>query len=891
MLISNYERGLLSGRLPGLTAVQRSGEPGNDGSIIRIRGVNTLGNSNALIVVDGVPGRSLDRIDPNTIEALTVLKDASAAIYGSQAANGVILITTKRGKIGKMTANLNFNKGYSQPTRIPKMADAAEYATMINELDGYGGRSPRYTKEDIQKFRNGSDIWRYPNTDWFAAVLKPWFAQNYLNGTLSGGTEVFRYFVSLGTRFQDGYYYNSSTHYSQHDFRSNFDIKASKFIKIGFDVSGRIEDRHLPTQGSRNIFGALMRSNPGMPAHWPNGVPGPDIEQGANPAVTSTDATGYDNDKWHIINTNLRVELTNPWIKGLSFTGNASLDKVFRFRKRFETPWYLYTWDGSSLDDKGEPLLVAGKKGFEDSRLTEYAEQNQDILLNGYFTYTKTISDHEFKGLVGIEKRSGVGESFNAFRRHYISSALDQLFAGGDQDKDNNGVGFENARLNYFGRFNYDFREKYLVEFVGRYDGSYIFPEQSRFGFFPGFSLGWRVSNENFWNKSRTRIDDLKLRISWGQTGNDRIDEWQYIASYAFNPRFTYVFGDGKEYKFLYETRIPNYNVTWEIANQTNIGIESRLFNNKLGVELDFFNNKRSQILWHRSASVPTSTGLTLPRENIGKVTNKGFEFNLNYRYNKSVILYTFGLNGGYARNKITYWDEAPGSPEYQRSTDKPIPSDPNNPDGDLYYEAIGIFKDAAALDKYPHWTGARPGDIIFKDVNGDGQIDGNDKVRNEKSNIPRFTGGLSIGVNAGQFDLSILFYGATGAVRYISTYSGDSGNFLKDFFDNRWTDDNPDATGPRSFNRSQEYWRNNFNTYFLRNTDFLRLKNAELGYSLPKAILEKVKIEGLRVYISAHNLLTYSPGLKDFDPESVDLDGSNYPIQRVINGGISIIF
>ena len=882
----------LMGNLPGLSSSQTSGEPGNDGANIRIRGVNTLGNNSALIVVDGIPGRSLDRIDPASIETITVLKDASAAIYGSQAANGVILITTKRGTQGKAKVSINFNQGFNQPTRVPNMANAAEYATMLNEIDVYRGSNQRYTSDQIQKFRDGSDPWNYPNTDWFGEVLKEWSSQNYLNASVSGGSEKWKYYISLGTKSQDGYYHNSATYYKQHDFRSNIDGEISKHVKLKFDVSGRMEDKNYPTRGAYNIFRMLMRGKPIYPGYWPDGNPGPDLEYGDNPVVVSTDATGYDRDKWYVLNSNLRLDIDIPWIKGLSVNANASFDKDFRFRKRFETPWYLYSWDGKSYDEYNNPVLVKGKKGFEDARLQEWAEDNQTILLNGVIDYSVNIDRHAIKAMVGMESRERSGDLFNAYRRYFISTSIDEMFAGGDKDKNNGGSSFENARLNYFGRMNYSFADKYLFEFVWRYDGSYIFPKKGRFGFFPGISLGWRASEEKFWQENLSFIENFKLRASWGQTGNDRIDEWQYLSSYAFNNNgYTYIFGNDQENKLLMESRIPNRDVTWEVANQSNVGFEAYLLDNKLSVEGDFFYNKRSNILWQRNASVPTTTGLTLPRENIGKVTNKGFEFNIGYRNKINDLMYNVSLNGGYATNKITFWDEAPGRPEYQKSTGKPIPSDPANVDSDLYYEAIGIFRDQAALDAYPHWPGARPGDIIFKDVNGDGQIDANDRIRSDKTNIPKFTGGLKISLSYHQFDFSVLLQGATGGVRYIKTESGEIGNFLKDFYDKRWTEDNPDAKGPRTFIDASEYWRNYNNTYFLHKTDYLRVKNIELGYNLPAKFNQKVGITNLRIYISGYNMLTFSPDLKDFDPESSQANGQSYPVQRIINGGLALTF
>lgn len=886
----------LAGRLPGVTAVTRSGEPGADGSTIRIRGANTLGNNDALVVVDGIPGRSLERIDPNTIESITVLKDASAAIYGAQAANGVILITTKRGKTGKPIISLNYDQGYGRPTRIPDMADAAQYAEMLNEIDAYRGRTPRYTDEEIQKFADGSDPWNYPNTDWFAEVLKPWSAQNNANMQISGGSEAIRYMIALGYKFQDGYYKNSATNYSQYDFRSNLDGKLSENISIGVDLAGRQENRNYPTRGAGSIFWMVMRGKPHMHAYWPDGTPGPDIEYGDNPAVISTDATGYDRDKRYVLNSTLKLNVKVPWVEGLSFNANAGVDKVFRFQKRFETPWYLYNWDGQTRDADGNPVLERGKKGFSDPRLMQYMEDNQNILVNAMVNYERNIGIHALKFLVGTERRSGRGDRFSAYRRFFASTAIDQLFAGGDAEKDNFGSAYENARLNYFGRINYNLYEKYLLELVWRYDGSYIFPESKRYGFFPGVSAGWRISDESFMKDNVNFINDMKLRASWGQTGNDRIDEWQYMASYAYgrwdapsgNQAYRnepYIFGIDKENKALYEARIPNKDVTWEVANQFNVGLETTVLNGKLSLEADYFNYRRSQILWWRNASIPTSTGLSLPRENIGKVANRGYEFNITYNDKVgSDFTYQFGVNGSYAKNEILFWDEAPGAPEYQQSTGKPMNTG-------LYYEAIGVFRDEAHVESYPHWNGARPGDIIFKDVNEDGVIDANDRVRSEYNSLPRFTGGITMNMQYKGFDLSVLFQGATGAIRYVYTPSGEWGNFLTDFYENRWTEDNPNAEYPRTFNRDEEYWRNQGNTFWMQDADYVRLKNFQLGYSIPTNLSERFGMQNFRVYVGGFNLLTYSPGVKDFDPESDNAGGTNYPLQKVVNAGVTVTF
>ena len=479
----------LAGRMPGVVAISNSSEPGYDGSTLRIRGVNTFGNSSPLIVVDGVPGRSLDRIDPASVETISVMKDASAAIYGAQAANGVIIITTKRGKAGKPSVKFALNYGLSQPTVIPKMANAAEYGILLNEIDRYAGQKERYTSEDIQKFRDGSDPWSYPNTDWFKETLKPWSPQTNVNATIDGGSDNFNYFFSLSAKGQDGIYRKSATNYDQYDMRINLDWKINNHIDVFVNTTGRMEDRNYPTRSAENIFRMLMRSKPNMPAYWPNGMPGPDIEFGDNPVVIVTDATGYEKDKRYVVNGDLGINIKIPYIEGLSFKGVASLDKTFRFRKVWQTPWYLYAWDGSTLDANGTPLLVEGKKGFSDPRLRENMEDNQSTLLSGLLNYNKTFSQsHTVNAIIGAERILGHGDNFEAYRRYYISPAIDQLFAGGQDEINNTGSAYKEARLNYFGRLNYSYNSKYLAEFVWRYQGSYIFDKSNKFGFFPGVS-------------------------------------------------------------------------------------------------------------------------------------------------------------------------------------------------------------------------------------------------------------------------------------------------------------------------------------------------------------------------------------------------------------------
>lgn len=903
----------LAGRMAGVVAVNRSGEPGYDGSGIRIRGSNTLGNNDALVVIDGIPARAggLERLNPNDIESISVLKDASAAIYGSRAANGVILVTTKRGSTGAPELTFQANQGWAQPALLPKLADAAEYATALNELNIYelptsewaaaneaykqtgeftrpNGqvRTAPYSPEEIELYRNGSDPWNYPNTDWYGETLKTWSPQSRYNLQLVGGSENVKYLTSLGYQNQDAYYKNAATGYKQYDFRINLDANVNKYVKVGLGILAREEFRFFPTRGAGAIFRMQMRGKPNQPAYWPNGKPGPDIENGENPVVITTNATGYDRDKRDYIQTTGNLEIKIPGVEGLKFTGTAAIDKYIRYTKRWQIPWTLYQMGNGFEEDGVTPVLVPSKRGPAEPNLNEFTSQQLNILLGGVFSYDKTFNDiHTLNVVAGVNRETIEGNNFSAYRRFFISTAIDQMFAGGDLQKDNSGGAFNRARLNYFGRVAYNYKEKYLAEFLWRNDGSYIFPEDTRFGFFPGIMLGWVVSEENFWKNSLGgTFDFFKIRGSWGQLGNDQIGEYQFLSTYGFS---SYIIG-GAETKTLFETRVPNTAITWEVANNSNLGFEGQFLQGKVFFEFDLFYNKRTNILWQRNASVPQTTGLSLPAENIGEVENKGFDLNLGIRGGKGEFQYSASINGGYAKNKILFWDEAPGAPDWQRSTGSPMNTG-------LVYQYDGVFPDQQSIDSesldYSAITNnLRPGDMKYKDYNGDGKITPDDRVRLDNNNIPLFQGGINLSANWKGFDLTILFQGAAGARQWISAgESGNIGNYLSDIYDDRWTIDNPSSTDPRLANRNDQYWSGG-NTYWFRPSDYIRLKNLEIGYNLPATLTEKVGVKNARLYVNGLNLITWSK-VKVYDPESDAATGQYYPQARVINTGISVSF
>ena len=817
----------LAGRLPGLVVIQTSGEPGYDGASIAIRGTNTIGNSSPLIVIDGVPERDggIGRLNPRDIESISVLKDASAAIYGSRAANGVILVTTKKGTTGKPKITYDYNRGWNQPARVPEMSNAFEYASIMNELPiyktipvaewgaasaaikatgvydsptpGVSTLNANYSPEAVQKHKDHSDPWKYPDTDWFGDAFKTWSPQTRHNLQLTGGSDNFRYFTSLGYIKQDAYYNNSATKYEQYNFRANLTAKVNQYITTIMGVQLRREQRRFPTESAGSIFRMLMRGRPTEPEVWPNGKPGPDIENGQNPYVITTNATGYNDNPKDFTQTNGSIEITNPWVKGLKLTLSAAIDKTSETSKTWQTPWMLYSWDKITYEADGvTPKLVGAiRSNFTDPRLTQRYGSVLNTNLTALLNYDRKIgTDHTIGILAGVTKEVYKGEGFLAFRRNYISPAIDQLFAGGLIGQNTDGSAYERPRLGYYGRAQYNYKEKYLAEFVWRYDGSYIFPEDTRFGFFPGILLGWNISNEDFFKVKG--INYLKLRASYGQMGNDQIvfdnvlQEFKYLSTYDFG---RYPINNAVA-TTLRESVLANPDFTWEVANNYNVGLDASLFDNKVDLTLEYFVNQRKKLFITNLASTPATTGITLPPVNNGQLDNKGFEFSVGYN-GKIGRDWTFraGINGGYAKNKVIVIDEDPSAPAYQKESGYQF-------GGYLVYKSAGVFRDQEDINKntidYSGVTGKLiPGDMKFEDVNGDNKIDADDKVRLDKTATPTFNFGATFELRYKGFDLNILFQGATGAAIRIQTESGDIGNFLKYSYDHRWS---IDTTRPR---------------------------------------------------------------------------------------------
>jgi TonB-linked SusC/RagA family outer membrane protein len=895
----------LAGRFSGLMSSNRSGEPGSDGSNLFIRGLATTGNSDVLIVVDGIPGQvgGLERLNSNDIESVSILKDASAAVYGSRAANGVILITTKHGKTGKPVIDYSFNQGFSSPTRLPSMADAPTYATIQNEIAYYdnsaGGTNQIYSAADIQKFKDGSDPLNYPNTDWPHTLLKKTALQSQHNLSVSGGSENVKYFLSAGILNQDGIYKNGVTNYKQYSFRSNIDANVTDRLKVSLGLSGREEDRLYPQSAAGDIFRSLYRAYPTVAAKYPNGLPTTGIEN-YNPAVMATSVPGTNSNPASIFNGILRGSYLIPGVNGLSLEGFYSVDKTYAFDKSFAVPYNLYSYDkGSNSYNKVVLGGIDGQATLYESQLNK-SQYISHIRLN----YVRHFGKHDINAFAAYEQSKYHMDSLVTFRKHFPSTSTPELSQGGtaDADKTNEGRSYNFTRKSYIGRVAYNYMEKYLLEAQARVDGSSTFPSGHQYGFFPSASAGWRISKED-WFAPISFLSDLKLRASYGTLGNDNVGLFQYFDNYGLNPVYN---GTPAQYVINgsispgYDlTMLGNPNITWERAKKLDIGINAVVLND-FTFEFIYFQQKRTNILAARNASVPQVSGINsaiIPSANIGKVNSTGIEATLSY--NKTLsngFNYRVSGNFTYAKSKIINIDEASGTPAWQKQTGKPLNTY-------LLYNPIGIMRTASDLTKYPTpTTTPKLGDLIYQDYTQDGKITADDQVRTKYGNIPQMTYGLSLGAGYKNFDLSALFAGQAQVSQYVLPESGTIGNYYSTWANNRWSPTNPNGSYPRADDRaSASVNGGQYNSSFwLNNASFLRLKNVELGYTLSNSILTKMKITSLRFYASAFNIFTITK-VKDYDPEGgllptstagpYSFSGQFYPQQRIINLGANLRF
>ncbi|MFT4565881.1 MAG: TonB-linked SusC/RagA family outer membrane protein [Saprospiraceae bacterium] len=911
----------LAGKVAGLYIDTQSGQPGAESQGIRVRGTNTFNNTSALVVVDGIPDRAggLARINPADIESISVLKDASAAIYGARAANGVILVTTKRGKAGKPKIQLSSSFGVQNFTSTPEMLKGAEYMDLVNLLNVYklptdewqaanavrgtpftrpNGEilNPTYPTDRIQNTAAGEDPWNYPDTDWFDAVSRKNTPTSRHNLQMSGGTDDLNYLASLGYLTQGTNFKNAPKGFSQYDLRLNMDAKINDHLKLDVGLYTRQENNTTATRP--NVLGDLIRQYPWFPAYWPTGEFGPDIENGNNPAIRVTDGPGSTVSGRNFVQSNIGLTLDVPGVEGLQLRANASYDKMNYDWRSWERPWTLYTWDGVNKSSEG---LTAAQRGPGDPSLTQDHTTRTDITATLLATYEKNVGDNFFKVLGGITREESDQSYSRAFKRFFLSNELDQLSFGGNDGQYSNGSGVETARLNYYGRLNYSFKDKYLVEALFRYDGSYLFPEQNRYGFFPGVSAGWVASEEDFFKESVPFFDFFKVRGSWGKVGNDNVDPYQFLASYSFSAT-----GLGDVITTAYETKVANPNITWETEQKINFGFDAEILNSSVSIGFDVFKNKRKDILSLPNKTLPSYSGITPPAQNIGEFENKGYEVSLGYNGRSlSGLTYRFTFNFSSSSNKLLFIDEpALADRPWQRETGGEI----GRP---LLYQFDGVFRSQSEIESetldYSGVTSLlKPGDAKVVDISGDGKIGPEDRQRTGGSAFADTQLGFNTALSFKNFDLNMFWAGAMGGYNGYewSFMSGTLANVQRDVAERAWSIDNPDAPFPRLADRGDQ-WYSGQTDYALLTRDYVRMKSLELGYNFGPDFAGKIGAKDIRFSISGTNLITITSF--PFDPEitqgGVNADdvrsgngaalnnGQAYPMLKTITGSFRITF
>ena len=870
----------LAGKTAGVIANVRSGEPGEDNATIYIRGKGTTGDNSPLIIVDGIADRGFSRLNPDDIESISVLKDASAAIYGARAANGVILVTTKRGKKGDITVNYTGNYSLSQPTRVPEMLNSFQYATYVNEYDRGHGLAETYSQDALQKLQDGSDPINYANTDWWSSVAKDWAGKTQHSVSISGGTEKVQFYSSAQYMWQDVIYENSAQDYSQYQFTTNIDAKLSEKIRFSMDVLGRQEYRKRGVYATDYLFGYFLSTNPMSAPYFENGLPRVGYDGVTNnAAVMVTDLPGTSQKKYNIINLKpfLHIDL-DMLTEGLYAEGYAALDYSFNNGKDINHPYDLYQYDAATDE------YISQRSATGAISLNSWSDNSDRKTLNARLGYINSFGKHKVDAFVAYEQFKYNYNNVSAYRTNYLSTAIMQIFAGSDDPEDwgTGGYAGVSARQNYFGRVNYSYNDKYLAEVTMRYDGSMNFPPNKRWGFFPAFSAGWVMSEESFFGSVKPVVNFLKLKGSWGMMGNDNITAFQFLSRYGFSSGV--MFGESVQ-KGLYEMVTANPDITWETAKTSNIGFAAQFLDGKFSLDVDYFSSKRSDILRTRNASIPDYAGLVLPAENIGKVKNNGIELVAGYQSSYEDFKWNVTGNFSYAENEMVYIDEAESTPAWQRATGHPI-------DALVLYDALGIYQTQEEVDNSVHIDGAKPGDLIYRDTNDDGEITYDDAIRVNQSATPKIMYGLTLNGSWKGLDLNVFFQGQAKAKILVQPTM----NMMTDFYDGRWIDtnsaeENASASWPRAF--IKQTYGDDFNgrssTWWMRDAGFLRLKSVELGYTLPKSLLAKAGIDRLRIYVNGNNLFTVDK-IKIFDPELTN-GITSYPIQRMITTGINLSF
>ncbi len=888
---------MLAGRLAGITGVQRSGEPGYDGADIWIRGISTMsGGSNPLVLVDGVE-RSMNNIEPQDIESFTILKDASAtAVYGVRGANGVILINTKKGKEGKPAVVFDYNQGITMFTKTPELLGGVDYMKLSNEALTTRGEAPRYSQEVIERTESKYDPFVYPDVNWMEEVFRDHGNNRQASLNVNGGSATSKYYVSLGYYDETGLYntdalaqYNSSARFTRYNVTTNINMNLTPTTKVDLGIQGYLADGNYPGESANTIFnGALEVSPVEYPVMYPGGyVPGRSPNGGMRNPYADATLRGYQNHNRNQLYSNLRVtQDLSGFTEGLSVTTMFAFDVYNEHRiqrRKREDTWIV---DVNNPRNPDGTLNLGTVPTFQGQNFLSYSRSNggnRRFYMETSLNYDRAFDRHRVGGLLLFNR----SDYLNAFAGDFTES-----------------IPYRNQGL--AGRITYSYDDRYFIEFNAGYNGSENFAPSKRYGFFPAFGFGWAISNEKFFEPLTNVIDFLKIRYTDGKVGSaSGAGRFAFIGEVIRSGDSGYTYGKNRiRYDGIFEDSYA-VDVTWAEARKQDLGIEINMFNYSLGIIVDVFKEYTEGAFLGR-ADIPNYVGLsTNPFGNIGIVENKGFDGSINF--NKSFKDLVVGFRGtfSYNRNKILEngqpeqlyeWLERRGDPVLARYG--------------FIAERLFTFEDDTDGDGFITTTDGEfaeqfgqimPGDIKYKDLNGDGRIDAFDQIQIGQGDVPALTYGFGVSLGYRNLDMSLFFQGQAEADIILSgtgiiPFRGDGGgaNLYKVALD-RWTGENPDpeAMYPRLSYGSAAVGQNNntqTSTWWLRDIDFLRLKTAEIGYTLPSHIAGYLKMKNARVYMRGVNLLTFSK-FDIWDPELLTSNGARYPNSTIYSLGVNIEF
>jgi TonB-linked SusC/RagA family outer membrane protein len=895
---------MLTGKISGVRVTQKTSEPGAFNNNFDIRGMGS-----PLIIIDGIPRTNDDfqRLDPNDIDNMSVLKDASAAIYGVRAANGVVLVNTKRGAKNKLEMNYSGTFSWQIPSGLPGTVDAIEYMTLRNEraMHNINGGSPIFNDQQFDDYRTG----KKQSTDWYPLVFSNYAPQTIHNLNATGGSDKTTYYVGLGYQYQEGFFKSSDLGYTKYNVRSNITTKITDRLTFDLNLNSVMDQQDRPYQDSWWIIRGFWRQGAHIPAYANNDPTKPyhGLIEGDNPiSFMDEDIVGYKkyNKKWIQTSTSLKYDI--PGVKGLYLKGLFSYDYYVSNTNIFQKEYSQYRYDEAS--DTYTKFIRQSP-----NRIRREAYFKAQSLAQASLNYENTFGKHKVGGLVLWEAQKRTSDNFFAQRDLVIQ--LPYLFAGiaeGQQASMNSNADalYEDSNLALAGRFNYAFRDKYLAEFLFRYDGSSKFAEGSQWGFFPAASLGWRISEENFFKNisALSFVNQLKIRSSYGKTGDDNASSYQFISGYNYptstsNRNFTggYVY-NGSFNASADNKGIPNPFITWYTAETFDIGADLEAWNGLLGISGDYFSRNRQGLLATRSGGIPTVVGASLPQENLNGDRTYGFELELSHRNQIRDLRYNVKGMVSLTRVKRLYVERGAIGSSWNNWR--------NNQNDRLQgvhqgYQGAGQYESWEDILASPIYIGRSTiiGDYKYEDWNGDGEINGNDSHPIRYNQYPWMNFSMIFDASYKGFDLNFLLQGSAMSsliygeqLREPMWGSGDSG--AMDQFMNRWhpVDPKADPYDPATQWVSGHYAYTGTlpdvnSTFNVENGAYLRLKSVELGYTLPSKLITKTGIKNLRIYANAYNLLTITK-VDYVDPEHPnDTYGYLYPLNKTVSIGLNVKF